>query len=119
MQALPPLSCGQSFKLICQNYCNFSGRSRRSEFFYFFMTINIIIFSLFILSIILLFIQIRNDDILTYIYLFCIVIDLTSFIPILSSTIRRLHDTGRPGWYILFYIIPYILILMVMLFFCI
>ena len=106
MQALPPLNCGQAFKSACQNYCNFSGRSRRSEFFYFYFTINIIIFSLFVLLVILAFNDIEDENTIIPILLFIFVFILASFIPILSSMVRRLHDTGRPTWYILFVIIP-------------
>ena len=38
MQELPQQNCLESIKLGFVNYCNFSGRARRSEFFYFFCT---------------------------------------------------------------------------------
>ena len=104
MQIIPPLNCGQSFKLVCKNYCKFSGRSRRSEFFYFYIYINII---LVILYPSMLIVAINSEDNnLIILLLIPILIYLVTFIPILSSMVRRLHDIGRSGYHVLSIIIP-------------
>ena len=41
---------------------------------------------------------------------------LITLIPGLAVTIRRLHDTGMSGWYILITLIPYIGILILLIF---
>ena len=61
MKTLPPISCCQSFILVFKNCCKFSGRSRRSEFFYYYMPINIIILALH-LSATIIFLQDFLDD---------------------------------------------------------
>ena len=112
MQALPPMSCVQSFKLGWMNYAKFSGRARRSEFFYFYIIISGI-FSIFYL---IYYIQLldnydsdygvyRNqEDYNIYLYI-SLAIAFVTFLPMLGLQIRRLHDTGRSGWFVLLHFI--------------
>ena len=91
-------------KVVFENYANFNGRATRSEYWnYFFATI--------IISIILRIIDYSFDfnfgfsfglnfgnekaGILRSIY------SLLVFIPGLAVTIRRMHDVGKSGWYVL------------------
>lgn len=86
-----PLS-GIGYYFFCfQNYFKFSGRARRSEFWYFFL-FNMI-FGLFFY-----FCAIAMNFAAIY-YFFQIVV----FIPYLAVAVRRLHDVGKSGWY---FIIP-------------
>nr|WP_297309504.1 DUF805 domain-containing protein [uncultured Flavobacterium sp.] len=74
---------------VLQNYANFNGRARRSEYWYFYL------FNL-IIAIILGFIGILiNSTILSNIY------SLVVLIPGIAVAIRRMHDVGKSGWYIL------------------
>lgn len=117
MQTLPSLSWSQSFKLAIQNYAKFNGRARRSEFFYFYLTISAITYILFIV----LF-QISDsyydeyDDEYHYdidregeiILWIIIILRIMTFLPLLGLTIRRLHDIGRSGCFVLFDLIPFL-----------
>ena len=106
METLPNISCAQSFKLGFVNYVKFYGRSRRSEYFLFVLIINV---TILILSTILIIVYTeQNDkneekygDINIYLIIIIIIIILVTFLPIFSLQVRRLHDTGRSGWYIL------------------
>lgn len=88
---------------VLKKYAVFSGRARRKEYWFFFL------FNL-IISIILGVIDNATGTfdpetgvgILGTIYL------LAVLIPAIAVTVRRLHDTGRTGWWILISFIPLI-----------
>ena len=79
----------EAVKLFFLNYINFSGRSRRSEYWYFFL-FNCIMG--FLLGLIV-------PD-WTWIW------SLIVLVPSISLTIRRLHDVGKSGWWYLMGLIP-------------
>jgi uncharacterized membrane protein YhaH (DUF805 family) len=86
-----------------KKYAVFTGRSRRSEYWYF-VLIN------FIISLILpLFGQVGS--LLSYIYILAIII------PGLAVSIRRLHDTNRTGWWIFLALIPFVGAIVLLVFF--
>jgi uncharacterized membrane protein YhaH (DUF805 family) len=86
-----------------KKYAVFSGRARRTEFWYFvlFNIIVTIVLSL-IDRLIGTFSGTANLGILSGIY------GLAVVIPTLAVTVRRLHDTDRTGWWILIGLIPLI-----------
>ena len=64
-----------ALKICFSKYADFSGRARRSEFWYFYLwNFLIIIFT-------------------------CGIGALVLFLPFIAVTVRRLHDTGRSGWW--------------------
>lgn len=81
------------------NYANFEGRARRSEYWFFrlfdFLAILALIF-LFIIS------EIK------YSFIFLIIYILASIVPRIAIEIRRMHDIGKSGWFILVAVIPVI-----------
>jgi len=90
---------------VLKNYVNFSGRARRKEFWFFFL-FNTLIF--FILGFVELFLFGSGDFnpssppalIITNIY------SLGVLIPTLAVSVRRLHDTGKSGWWLLISLVP-------------
>ena len=113
MQTLPPVSFAQAFKLGFQNYCKFTGRARRSEFFYFVIGVNILLFFLFIFFTIPMSSADSDDpyddddDDLFFLIFIPIAFMFATLCPILSLSVRRLHDIGYSGAYILIGIIPF------------
>ena len=113
MQTLPPVSFAQAFKLGFQNYCKFTGRARRSEFFYFVIGVNIHLFFLFIFFTIPMSSADSDDpyddddDDLFFLIFIPIAFMFATLCPILSLSVRRLHDIGYSGAYILIGIIPF------------
>ena len=94
-------------KVVFENYANFSGRARRSEYWYFVLA-NIIIG--IILSVLDNFLGLKvgtsNSGILGGLY------NLAVFIPGLAVSVRRLHDIGKSGkLLLLFYGILIILVI--------
>lgn len=80
-----------------QNYCNFSGRSSRSEYWWYSL------FTFILGFIIAIFAGILGENAgnaLTGI------VYLALFLPGLGLTVRRLHDINKSGWWILINLIP-------------
>ncbi len=87
---------------VLKKYAVFSGRARRKEYWYFFLFNIIISFVLgFIES--LVGIAAGSDySVLGIIY------GLAVLLPSIGVSIRRLHDTGRSGWWLFIGLIPLI-----------
>ncbi|MCH5245682.1 MAG: DUF805 domain-containing protein [Muribaculaceae bacterium] len=94
---------------VLKNYVNFSGRARRSEYWY---------FALFnaIISIVLTLVGNMIDPSvgkgLSYLYA------LAVFLPGLGVAIRRMHDIGKSGWYLLLSLIPIVGCIILIIWFC-
>lgn len=72
---------------LTYNYARFSGRARRKEY-WMFQLFNIPFFVL---------INYFLAEISSIFYFISILLTFIFFIPFLSATVRRLHDTNRPG----------------------
>jgi len=82
--------------LLKNKYAEFNGRARRSEYWYF------VLFN-FIVSLGLGMVDaFTGIGFLNYVY------SLAVIIPGIAVSIRRLHDTGRSGWWLLVGLIPFI-----------
>ncbi|MFD4026135.1 DUF805 domain-containing protein [Streptomyces sp. NPDC058576] len=79
---------------VLKNYAGFSGRARRKEYWMFTLIS-------FVISLVLSIIGgLIGAEFLSYIYAIAIII------PSLAVGVRRLHDTGRSGWWLLIALIP-------------
>ncbi|MFJ9109436.1 DUF805 domain-containing protein [Streptomyces sp. NPDC102283] len=79
---------------VLKNYAGFSGRARRKEYWMFALIS-------FVVSLVLTIIgNLIGADFLSYIYAVAILV------PSLAVAVRRLHDTGRSGWWLLIGIVP-------------
>ncbi|MCM1355313.1 MAG: DUF805 domain-containing protein [Staphylococcus sp.] len=78
------------------NYCNFNGRASRSEYWWF------ALFA-FIVSIVISVAFCWSD---TIEYIVSGIFSLAVLLPSLGLAVRRLHDTGRSGWWIFINLIP-------------
>jgi len=92
---------------VLKNYVGFEGRARRKEF-WMFTLVNFIVY--IVLNILSSFIGILA--VLGFLY------SLGTLLPSLAVSVRRLHDTGRCGWWVLIGFVPLIGWL-VMLYFCV
>jgi uncharacterized membrane protein YhaH (DUF805 family) len=84
-----PVGFLDAIRLYFNNYANFSGRSRRSEYWY---------AQLFAVILGTVFGLILPD--LSWL------LTLALFVPNLSVAVRRLHDSGKSGWYYLWSLLP-------------
>ncbi|MDE6484486.1 MAG: DUF805 domain-containing protein [Duncaniella sp.] len=91
-------------RALTVNYCNFQGRASRSEFWWFFLFSNIvgcIISPLYLYS--------GSSAFLNLIFgIIYYAISLYFLLPSLGLLIRRLHDTGRSAWNLLWWLLPVI-----------
>ena len=115
----PSISFGESIKTCFKGYFKFSGRARRSEFWWFYLLCSIIMTSFGFLS--LAFYRIDYDydyyyhyhyrvKIATgfFIYLgFYVLLDIALLIPLLAASTRRLHDIGHSGFFNFLMLIPF------------
>ncbi|RXM48024.1 DUF805 domain-containing protein [Flavobacterium sp. YO12] len=88
-------------KVVFENYANFSGRARRSEYWYYTLASIIVSIILSTLDNIAgLTFGLADSGILSSIY------SLLVFLPGLGVMVRRLHDVGKSGWFFLVVLIP-------------
>ena len=87
-------------KVLKENFANFSGRARREEYWYYSLAVFVISAILSVLSkagiVGVIF------SIVSFLFSLCILI------PGIAVSVRRLHDTGRSGWWLLLCLIPLI-----------
>lgn len=125
------MSFPQAVKSVLTQYAGFSGRARRSEYWW---------FSLFqgVVALVVLFSAISvalvtslpatnsptEADIfalgtaMTAAILLADLVLLSMYLPTLAVSVRRLHDTGRSGWFYLITFIPFVGGILLLVFLC-
>lgn len=93
-------------KSCLEKYVTFSGRARRSEYWYW------ILFT-FLAQIILSIV----DGILGM-QLFVTLFVLATLLPGLAAGVRRLHDLDKSGWFLLLALIPFVGAIILIIWFC-
>lgn len=88
-------------KLAVRRYADFSGRSRRKEYWYFTLYYVVVYVSLLALDGATGLIDDRGRT-----GVFSAVFSVLTVVPALAVTVRRLHDTGRRGWWMLLSLVP-------------
>ncbi len=91
------------YLIALKKYAVFSGRSRRKEYWYFYL-----FYILFIFVLTFIDVMIGTYDEVAEIGLFAGIFILFMLIPLLAASVRRLHDTDRSGWWLLINLIPLI-----------
>ena len=92
---------------VLKKYAVFKGRARRKEYWYF-QLVN----ALISIVIALIFAQgVDGESVVSSIYA------LAVFIPTIAVSVRRLHDMGRSGWFMLILLIPIVGWLVLLYFF--
>ena len=142
MYALKQVNFFDAVKSCLTKYSTFRGRTRRSEYWFFMLLVNFL--TIFFLTLYLLYetrvigkkyyndyysdgyyydyydysYYRRNEDaILALIILLCIHVCFIT-LPTLGATVRRLHDTGRPGEMIFIGLVPFFGALTLLVFLC-
>ena len=83
-------------RALLENYCNFSGRASRSEYWWF------VLFTV-ILNIVIGIIFCWSENALNIV---SGLVGLALLLPGLGLCVRRLHDIGKSGWWLLIALIP-------------
>ena len=94
------------FKMAFTRYSDFTGRSRRSEYWYFVLFNALVSLPLTALS---LGAEIEIPSLIW---------TLITFIPSLALSVRRLHDIGKSGWFLLIMFIPLIGLIILIVWAC-
>jgi uncharacterized membrane protein YhaH (DUF805 family) len=88
-------------KVVFENYANFSGRARRSEYWWFILANMILAVVAMVIDNVagITFGQIPYGPVY-------VLYALAVFLPGLAVTVRRLHDVGKSGWFYFIVLIP-------------
>jgi uncharacterized membrane protein YhaH (DUF805 family) len=95
----------ESVRAVLTNYVGFTGRARRSEYWWFFL------FS-FIVNVVATII-----DSALGLQLVTVIASLALLLPSLAVAVRRLHDLDKSGWFLLLAFIPLVGILILIYWF--
>ena len=91
------MNFGEAIKFGFSNYANFQGRSRRSGYWYWYLFTSIVSFGFGVLT------SGKTDN---FFGILGFLVSVALIIPSISYAVRRLHDTNRSGWRVLFILIP-------------
>ena len=101
---------------VLKQYADFSGRARRKEYWMFTLFNMIIIFVLMLIIAIGVATKSSALSVIGMI-LYCIY-NLALIVPILAVCVRRLHDVGKSGWFYFIGFIPFVGIIILLVWFC-
>lgn len=114
-----------AYKSMFKKYAQFSGRSRRSEYWYAALANFLIIFIAEIIFIIPTVSAFVLDEPsggtlvgMGILYVLIVIYSLAVIVPLLAMEIRRLHDIGKSGWYLLLGLIPWVGSIIILVFTC-
>ena len=93
-----------------KRYAVFSGRACRSE--YWFWQLAMFVFTFVISFVVTLATDPETGSLVSNL------VSLVVLLPCLGVAVRRLHDTGRSGWNVLWGIIPFVGFIVLIVFFC-
>jgi uncharacterized membrane protein YhaH (DUF805 family) len=99
------------YLLVLKRYAEFSGRSRRKEYWMFTLYNTVIYLVLYIAGLVTL----MRSDIYMVFFGLVFLYALAVLVPSLAVAVRRLHDTGKSGWFILIGFIPVVGIALIVL----
>ena len=144
MYELPKVDCCTAFINAFKNYSNFSGRIRRSEYWFFLLVINIVTFILLLFFVLFVteaigayyyyssrsynpydpyyydrsgYYRANEEGILAFVILLGIYVPFIT-LPTLSASVRRLHDIGKSGCYLFIGLVPFFGTLTLLVFLC-
>ncbi|WP_088810466.1 MULTISPECIES: DUF805 domain-containing protein [Listeria] len=123
----------EAYKAYWKNYVNFSGRSTRSEYWYTILW-NAIIMAIFWILMLIVGLSSATaaagtaypGEVFGAMYagpmLFVVVLvwlfGIANIIPGISLMIRRFHDIGKSGWFVLLGLIPFVGSIIILVFMC-
>lgn len=101
---------GDAIRSGFSNYVKFSGRSSRSEYWYWVLFILIVQLVLGVIESAVLPITVRG--------LLVGIFGLIVLLPNIAVSVRRLHDIDKSGWWLLIGLIPLLGVIVLIVFFC-
>jgi uncharacterized membrane protein YhaH (DUF805 family) len=102
--------------VLKNKYADFEGRARRKEYWMFTLFHIIILASVLVLGLISAFLI---SKVLGFLFLgVYLLINFGLLVPYLAALVRRLHDVGQSGWFVLVSFIPIVGPVIVLVFLC-
>ncbi len=89
----------QWYLAVLKNYAGFSGRARRTEYWMFALVNLVITLIFYVLALVT-----RSSFFIALVFLY----GLAVLLPGLAVAVRRLHDVGMSGWWILIGLVPFV-----------
>jgi uncharacterized membrane protein YhaH (DUF805 family) len=99
------------YLLVLKRYADFSGRSRRKEYWMFTLYNTVILVVLELAG----FLTLERGGISIAFFGLVLLYALGVLVPSLAAAVRRLHDTGKSGWFLLICLIPIVSIALIVL----
>lgn len=96
---------GEAVSTCLSKYAGFSGRARRSEYWWFFL-----------FNIIVSIVATVVDAALGTAFV-ALLVSIALLLPGIAVGVRRLHDTGRSGWWLLIALVPLVGAIVLIVFF--
>ena len=107
----PQIGLVEAVKICLQEkYCDFNGRARRSDFWWYALVAGIV-------SYLLAYIGLWLGGMTGY-YVVNAIVGLALLLPGLGVIVRRLHDIGKSGWYFLIILIPIVGAIILLVWYC-
>lgn len=109
----PSMSFGEAVRTcLTQKYANFSGRARRSEYWYYSLFASLVSLAATVLQNIIFGGGEGSPTVISSL------VSLALFLPGLGVSIRRLHDIGKSAWWYLLILVPVIGWIVLIVFYC-
>jgi uncharacterized membrane protein YhaH (DUF805 family) len=99
------------YLLVLKRYAEFSGRSRRKEYWMFTLYNTVILVVLELAG----FLTLERSGISIVFFGLVLLYGLGVMVPSLAAAVRRLHDTGKSGWFLLICLIPIVSLALIVL----
>ncbi|NTX32286.1 DUF805 domain-containing protein [Burkholderia pyrrocinia] len=108
------MNFSEAIRSVLNQYAKFEGRARRAEYWYFALLSCI----LSVVSQVIGAVG-RNAGLVTLLLLGVLfLISLALIVPGIAVSVRRLHDTGRSGWFLLIGLIPIVGAILLLVWMC-
>ena len=104
-----------------RRYADFSGRSRRKEYWMFFLfnlLVSLVVWGLLAVTFLASLSESEMTVIMMPVFIIYGLLALALIIPGIAVTVRRLHDIDRSGWSILLGLIPIVGAILLIVFYC-
>jgi uncharacterized membrane protein YhaH (DUF805 family) len=92
---LQMMSISDSVVNVLTNYVGFGGRASRSEYWWFFLASFVAYFITGLIDALAFGVELTDPTPISWI------LQLAIFLPTLAVAVRRIHDHGKSGWYLL------------------
>lgn len=120
------LSFGESLTSVFNHYATFTGRARRSEYWWFFFAYGVVQSFFQLMQYALMYqayesgypLSFINNPAYTALSIMACIVFLGLLLPSLAVTVRRFHDIGKSGWNILWILLPIVGVILVLVWMC-